>query len=792
MSCRCGKSYLEHHIASPLFGGTGTGAGAGFSGAPRGWRGLPSRGQACSRVGRVQLLSRLASRHPWTVLLVWALAALLSLPLAARAPAALNADPAGGLSASEATRVTELLRDRFGERDTNTAILVTRSEPPLTTPQGQATYDTFLAGLARVPGVSRVVAATPGGPLPTQAPDGGLALTVAQIPLGDGGTPALSAVRAYVRSFQATDRSAALSVRVTGGQAIADDFTAFAEADTKRSEFTALPLIAGLLLLVFGALVATGLPLVVGLLSISVAMAALYGLTFVMPVSTFAQSVITMLGLGAGIDYALLMVNRFREELRRDQDSRAAAGRTVATAGRSVAFSGLTVAIAMAGLILPPVAFVRSIGIGGVLAVLLTVLASLTALPALLALLGERVNSPRVFKVTWAQSTRASAGWTAFARRVTARPWLGALLPTAALLALAAPALTMKTGYAGAWGLVPGVESRDALSDVRELGAGGLLSQFEVVLDLQGERYTPANRGEFQALVQELRALPGVKAVLSPFLTPADLSAGGGGLDAVGALTRRSFSADRTLLRVTVVPADTLRAQDIAAFEARLRATLRASGFAYLLGGAPVGGEEFSRAITGTLPTVILTVFAGTFVLLMLAFRSVLIPLKSIVMNALTVGAAAGVVTLVVQQGVLARPLGIPGDVGVLDASLPVLLFAVMFGLSMDYEIFLLSRVQEEHLHGASNDEAVVLAVGHTARIITSAAVIMFIVFSAFMFGRVIATKSIGLGLAVAVALDATVVRLVLVPAFLKLAGRWNWWLPAWLDRRLPHLRMEH
>ncbi len=377
----------------------------------------------------------------------------------------------------------------------------------------------------RWPGVSRVVPATRGGPVPTQAADGVLALTVAQIPLQEGGTEALSKIRQYVRGVQ----SEALSIRVTGGQAIADDFTEFAETDTKRSEFTALPLIAGLLLLVFGALVATGLPLAVGVLSISVAMAALYGLTFLMPVSTFAQSVITMLGLGAGIDYALLMVNRFREELRHEPDPRAAAARTVMTAGRSVAFSGSTVGIAMAGLILPPVAFVRSIGIGGVLAVILTVLASLTALPALLALLGERVNSPRLLKVTWAQSGAASVAWTAFARRVTARPVLGVVLSTALLLTLAVPALGLKTGYAGAWGLVPGVPSRDALSDVRELGAGGLLSQFEVILDLGGQRYTPADRNRFQKAVNDLRALPGVKAVISPFLTPADLAGAGSG-----------------------------------------------------------------------------------------------------------------------------------------------------------------------------------------------------------------------------------------------------------------------
>ena len=725
------------------------------------------------------------------MLLVWALLAVLSLPFAARAPAALSANP-GTLTHSESGRVSELLRDRFGETDTNTALLVTRSTPGLDTAPGRATYERFVDGLRAVEGVSRVIPAQGGGAGGSRDAAGTLALTVAQIPLEDGGQEALARIRAYVERVD----SPALDIRVTGGQAIADDFTAFAEADTKRSEFVALPLIAVLLLLVFGALVATGLPLVVGMLSISVAMAGLYFLTGVMEVSTFAQSVVTMLGLGAGIDYALLMVNRFREEFTRRGDPAEAAARTVETAGRSVLFSGSTVAIAMAGLLLPPLSFVRSIGIGGVLAVVLTVLASLTALPALLTLLGERVNAPRLLRSTWAQSAGASAAWTAFARRVTARPLPVVLLSTAFLLLLTVPAARMKTGYAGAWGLVPGVESRDALQDVRDMGAGGLLSQYEVLLDLQGQRYTPEQSAKFQAVVSDLRALPGVRAVLSPFLTPADLRASGAssadGLAALSVLTGRSFSRDRTFLRVTVVPDDTLRADLAPAFEGRLRAVLAGSGYRFLLGGAPVGGREFSEAITDTLPTVMLAVFAGTFVLLLLAFRSVLIPLKSIAMNALTVGAAAGVVTWVVQEGHLAGLLGIPASAGVLDSSLPLLLFAVMFGLSMDYEIFLLSRVQEEHLAGASNDEAVVRAVGHTARIITSAAVIMFIVFTAFMFGRVIATKSIGLGLAVAVVLDATLVRLILVPAFLKLAGRWNWWLPAWLDKRLPHIKLEH
>lgn len=742
----------------------------------------------------MRALSEFVTRRPWLVLSLWGLLALLSAYPASLAPRNLSADP-GGLADAESTRVTALLRERFGEEDTNTALLVTRHDPPLTTPAGQAAYDRLLSGLEDVPGVTRVLAAGSQGAVPTVSEDGRLSLTVAQIPLEEGATETLARVRVYADRAEAT--GGGLDVRVTGGQAIADDFTEFAESDTKRSEFAALPLTALVLLGVFGALVATGLPLMVGVLSITVAMAGVYGLTRVTEVSTFAQSVITMLGLGAGIDYALLMVSRFREELARDGDSRAAAARTVLTAGRSVLFSGLTVAIAMAALILPPIAFVRSMGLGGVLAVLLTVLASVTALPALLALLGERVNSPRLLRFPWAQNAGASAVWTALARRVTSRPGLAVLLSTLFLLLLALPALNMKTGYAGAWGLTPGVESRDALADVRDLGAGGLLSQFEVILDLEGERYGPDDRARFQAVVEELRALPGVQTVISPFLTPADLAgdAGGGGTDALAALsllTSRSFSEDRTLLRVTVVPDAYLRADQIDPFERRLRSVLEDSGFRSLLGGAPVGEREFSRALTGALPAAVLTVFAATFVLLMVAFRSLLVPLKSLLMNTLTVGAAYGVVTLVVQGGFLAGPLGIPDDVGVLDSSLPLILFAVLFGLSMDYEIFLLSRVQEEVLRGHPNDEAVVLAVGRTARIITSAALIMFIVFAAFIAGRVVANKSIGLGLAVAVALDATLVRLVLVPAFLKLAGRWNWWLPGWLGRLLPRLRLEH
>ena len=743
-------------------------------------------------------LAHFVTRRPWLVLALWGTLLLVSLPFALRAPGRLSADP-GSLTDSESARLSALLADNFGERDTNTVLLLVRSALAESDPKFQAAYGGFVAGLQRVPGVSRVTRYDAVSSYRAVSADGKQTLALAQIPLKVGASAALRAIRAY------TDRqkAAGFTVQLTGGQAIADDFTEFAESDSKRSEFTALPLTALVLLLVFGALVATGLPLLMSVLSITVAMAGLYGLTTLTTVSTFAQSVITLIGLGAGIDYALLMVNRFREELRREQlggrpDASAAARRTILTAGRSVAFSGLTVAIALAALIIPPLSFVRSMGYGGVLVVIMTVLSSVTALPACFALLGERVNSPRLLKFTWSQNPQASAGWTAFARKVTARPWLAVLGSTALLLALASPALHLKTGYAGAFGLTAGVESRDALQEIQQLGAGGLLSSFEVVFDLGERRYGPQARGTFRSAAERLRALPGVQAVISPFVRAsdlADLAGAGTGTADVGqlaALSRRSVSADRRYLRLSVIPGRYLRADQIDAFEARLRASLNVSGLPYLLGGAPVAEREFSRALTGATPLAIGVVFAATFVVLAVAFRSLVIPLKSILMNSLTVGAAYGVVVLVVQDGVLAGLLGIPQGAGVLDSALPLLLFAVLFGLSMDYEIFLLSRVQEEHLRGASNEEAIVLAVGRTARIITSAAAIMFIVFSAFIVGRVVANKSIGLGLAAAVLLDATLVRLVLVPGFLKLAGDWNWWLPGWLERRMPRIYIEH
>ena len=731
----------------------------------------------------MESLARLVTRHAGLVLGVWGLLLLLCLPFAVRAPGRLSPDP-GSVTTSESAHVASLLNDRFGERDTNTLLLVTRSPLDQRRPELQRVYAQFLTGLARVPGVLRITRYDTPGSFRAINAEGTLTLTLAQIPVKEGALETVLAVRRYTAGWT----SSLMRVQVTGAQAVSADFAKLTESDSQRSELTALPLTALVLLVVFGALVAVGLSLAMSLLSITIALGGLYGLTFLMPISSFAQSVVSILGLGAGIDYALLMVNRFREELLLDGQSQAAAFRTLQTAGRSVALSGLTMIIAMAALFIPPLNFVRSIGAGGVLVVLLGVLCSLTALPACFTLLGTRVNWPRLPALAWSQNPEASAVWTTVARRVTARPWLATLSGTALLLVLGAPTLQLRTGYAGAYGLTPGVESRDALKQVQTLGASGLVSNYEMIFELGDLRYGPGQRATFRAAVERLRQLKGVQAVISPFVQKGDLAGGSASVGQVATLNRRSVSTDHRLLHVTVLPDHYLRADQIDAFEARLRSAVQEAGWPVLIGGAPVRGREFTRAVTDATPLAIGVVFAATFVLQLLAFRSIVIPIKSILMNSLTVWAACGVVVQVVQNGVLATSLGMPDDVGVLDGSLPLLLFSILFGLSMDYEIFLLSRVQEEHLRGASNDEAIVLAVGRTARIITSAAAIMFIVFSAFVLGRVVTSKSLGLGLAVAVLLDATLVRLVLVPAVLKLAGRWNWWLPRWLARLLPDL----
>jgi RND superfamily putative drug exporter len=500
-----------------------------------------------------------------------------------------------------------------------------------------------------------------------------------------------------------------------------------------------------------------------------------------------------MLGLGAGIDYALIMVNRFREELARGQPPREAALHTTRTAGRAVAFSGLTVAVAMASLFVPDLNFIRSMGLGGVLTILFTVMASVTAVPALLCLLGERVNWPHRFALRATSSGQSLPLFRRWAEAVMRHPWFFTVGISVFMLALAWPLFGMRLGYTGAFGLSPSVESRRGLELIRSLELGGSLDTFEVLLDLGEEGFTPEARRRWSQLQQSLSALPEVRLVISPFLAGrVSLGDTSSGLSDLLSLTQRSISQDKRYLRLSVIPKEPVQAPEIPLWAHKLRQQAQQAGFEkVLLGGGPIGAMEFNNVLIRATPLAILMVFAATFALLALAFRSLLIPLKSILMNTLTIGATYGVITLIFQEGFLGGLFNVDPETASLDPSLPITMFAVLFGLSMDYEIFLLSRIQEYHLHGLSTREAVKAALERTAGVITSAAAIMIIVFSAFVSSGLVVNKAIGFGLALAVFLDATLIRLMLVPAVMLLAGKWNWWLPERLRRLLPRVSLE-
>jgi putative drug exporter of the RND superfamily len=747
-----------------------------------------------------KILAELVSKRPWWVLGTWFVLLLIAAYPASLAPKRLVSN-ASSVPNSEAQKVIDTLAKDFGQKRVDRTIIVSRSSLSANDPRFLDGYNSLVGRLKTVKGVNTLTRfdapsalklrndLAQGGQGPVKPTDGIITATILETNL-DHPERILEEIRLEVRSLKIPGTE----FFVTGSSAVSKDFIERSEADTKRSEFGALPLTGLVLIFAFGALVAAGLPLLVGVISITISMGFLFGLTQFMEVSSFAGSVITLLGLGAGIDYALLIVNRFREELRNGLEPPQAAANTVRTAGRSVAFSGLTVAIAMGALLIPNLTFVRSMGIGGVMVVIVTVLCSITAVPAVLAIIGERVNSPRKLKIPFTSSGAINPFWGVWATRVMARPWISSLVSAAIIIALALPAFGMKLGYTGAFGLSSKVESRRGLELIRPIELGGALDTFEVLLDLgKAGGFDSDARRNFRRLDLTLNAMPDVRLVISPFIVSRSDFDGGGGLGDLVDLTKRSISSDRRYLHLSVIPKEPIRADLITAWESRIRGAASDAGFqTVLLGGSPVGAREFTDTLVNAIPLAIGVVFAATFVLLAIAFRSLIIPLKSIIMNTLTVGASYGIITMVFQYGWGASLLQIPTDLGVIDSSLPLVMFAVTFGLSMDYEIFLLSRVQEAHLAGLDTRAAIRQAVERTAGVITSAALIMLIVFGAFVQGDVVANKTIGVGLAVAVFLDATLVRLVMVPAVLVLAGEWNWWLPKPLQKVMPKVSLEH
>jgi putative drug exporter of the RND superfamily len=523
-----------------------------------------------------------------------------------------------------------------------------------------------------------------------------------------------------------------------------------------------------ILLIAFGSVLAMGLPIGTALFGIGTGIALVMITRNLVNMPDFTTAAVAMVGLGVGIDYALFIVTRYRENLSAGLDPERSVVRAIDTAGRAVLFAGTTVIISVLGLLLMKTSIMRGVAIAIALGVLTTMLASVTLLPALLGFVGRNIDKLGLPHRKRAEGLQQETGWQRWSHVIQRHPWPAALSGLAILLLLAVPLLSMRLGFADAGNRPAGDTTRRAYDLVAEgFGAG-----FNGPLLLAAE--TPQGASDLALmtkLAEKINTVPGVA-----FATPPQANAEGNvAIMQVFPTTDPQAEATANLvtrLRDEVVPSVVGQQVDVK------------------VGGLTAAADDFAKYTATRLPIFMGAVLVLSFLLLMIVFRSLLVPLKAVIMNLLSIGAAYGVIVAVFQWGWGASLIGV-GRTTPIEAWAPVFIFAIVFGLSMDYEVFLLSRIREEYDRTGDNATAVADGLALTARVITAAALIMVCVFGSFMFGGEVALKLMGLGLAVAVLVDATIVRLVLVPSTMELLGDWNWWLPKWLDRILPRVHVE-
>ncbi len=556
-----------------------------------------------------------------------------------------------------------------------------------------------------------------------------------------------------------------LTTDIAGQWAVFANVNHQVSVDIAKAESIAMPIVFLLSLLIFGSVVSALMPTLVGGIAVLGAFAVVHGITFATEVSVFSLNVITLLGMGLAIDYALFVVTRFREELDRQPDTtrpsvNAALATTMATAGRTVLFSGLIVAASLASLLLFPQNFLRSMGYGGVAAVLVAMGAALTLLPAVLALLGPRLELGRMpwrRRAAQRQGGRhadsAHGAWARVGHSVMRRPVAYLVVIVVALVALASPFLSARWGSVDERILPTSASSRVA-SDLNASAFGGQTATANIVV-------TSTEQRDLTAYVGQLSAVPGVASVRI--------------LDQARVDMQQQTLVQATWLGNTqsTVSQDLVRA---------LRGVDPGSGATALVGGPTAGAVDLITSIGGRLPWMALVVVLVMLVLLFVAFGSLVLPVKAIVMNVVSIGASFGVVTWIFQEGHLSGLLGFTSP-GYLDVTQPILMLAILFGLSMDYEVFLLSRIREEWDRSGDNTHAVAAGLQRSGRIITSAALLLAVVIGGFATSGIVFLKMIGVGMLIAVLLDATVVRALLVPATMRLLGTANWWAPAPMAR---------
>jgi len=763
-------------------------------------------------------IGRFAYRRRRIIVLAWVLAFAAGLVATAHVPSRLKG---GGFTnpGTPSQKAQQAMQDRLGFGPAQLTIVFTSPTLDARSPAFQRQVKTALAGIDRTkfPKLLGVQTAASTGDSGFVSGDGHATFAVLSF---DAVT---EQVQRMIPAIRATLAPTSLTMYITGDPAVYADIESTSAKDLRVAESYTIPVAIIVLVLIFGTLVAAALPVIGGGMAVTVTLGCFWVLSHFLNISVFAMNVATLLGLAVGIDYSLFMVGRFREELRAGRGVEESVVTTVEFAGRSIFFSGLTVVVGLCGLVSIPFMSMRSMGLGGALVVVFSVLAALTLLPALLGILGTRVNALRIV----GRSGKEGAFWGRWADAVMRHPVVVLVGTLALVLAFAWPVLHIQREIPGATALPQSSESRKGYDILQSRFDVSALSPIDVLVTWRGTQdpLAPASLRRLSAYGKKLQAMPGVERVVSivslpgaetpqaaaafwravkqpPAATPGSSGASGGssgaGLPGLlqGLLGAQQRAAALRLSALTTAPGTVLfevvpkappasvEAQDLAV---RISELPPPPGMMVSVGGTSMTVHDFVHILYQKFPWIIAFVVCVTALVLLLLLRSVVLPVKAVIMNVLSLLAGYGAVVWIFQDGHLEWLFHFRSS-GAIDAELPVILFCTVFGVSMDYEVFLLTRMREAWDETGDNVQAVRFGLSRTGRIITSAALIIVVVGMSFAFTSILVTKAIGVGLAVAVALDATVIRILMVPAFMRLLGRWNWWLPPWLERALPRI----
>lgn len=707
----------------------------------------------------LETIARWSYRHRWKMLLIWIVTLVGINAFASTSGGDFSQD--FSLPGTDSQRAFDLLEERFPEVAGDTADIVFKAEQGVTDPEVQQDIEALFAELREV---DRVVAVD--SPYSPQgqgqiSPQGEIAFGTIRFSVIEG-TPVPPETGDEIVALAEGAERDGLTIEA-GGPVI--QFSEFEEPG--GAEGIGLLFAMVILLIAFGSVLAMGLPIGIALFGIGVGLALIMLFANFLSVPEFTPQLASMIGIGVGIDYALFIVTRYREQLHKGLDPEQATMVAITTSGKAVLFAGTTVVISLLGILLMGFAFVEGVAIGGAATVAITMIASVTLLPALLGFVGRKVDK---WRLPWFHRGEVDSD-TTLARRwsrvIQRRPWTSATAGFIVLVLMALPVFSIRLGFADAGAGSTERSSRRAYDLLVEGFGPGFTGPLLLAAEIQG----PDDLANLENLSQELQATEGIQFVAPP---------------------QPNEEGDAAIMVAfpTTSPQDDATTQLVK--EVRNDVIPRASGDTNVFVGGLTGATvDFSQANADRLPILLTVVILLSFILLVFVFRSIVVPIKAAIMNLLSIGAAYGAIVAVFQWGWLKDVFGVQ-TTGPIAAWVPMMLFTILFGLSMDYEIFLLSRIREEYIRLRDNKQAVVNGLARTARVITAAAAIMVTLFLVFVFGfeeREI--KLFGLGLAVAIFVDATLVRMVLVPATMELLGDANWWLPRWLDRILPHINVE-